>query len=90
MEIVRRGRETHVGQKIVSSSWTSLPKRFPGSVRSIVCYPGCTCAPGRQGMRAYYPPPDRAHYRVLIFQSELWGGLGKIAAYNSALADIRS
>jgi hypothetical protein len=52
MEIVRRGREAHVGQKNVSSSWTSLPKRVPGSVRgsvrSNVCYTGSACAPGRR------------------------------------------
>src|SRR5262249_5213241 len=45
MAIIRRGREAHVGQKIVSSPWTSLPKRFLGSPRSIVVAPAVRTSP---------------------------------------------
>jgi hypothetical protein len=62
MEITRRGWEAHIGQKIVSSSWTSLPKRFPGFVRSIVCTPAAR-APGGQGCRIESGHPIR---RVIL------------------------
>src|SRR5215813_1047190 len=75
-EIMRRRREAHVGQRIVSPP---LSNRLPGSVRSMLVNPPADC-PRPPRWLGYHPPPDLARYPVLIFQSN-WL-LAKIAPLN--------